>query len=181
LALCRAAKGIGDKPKWPALSALLAAVAIINAAVFLFQPRGSFALPLTSAQRRQDEQQLKSLFSAIRSRYPAATTWICHRGEFFYCGFQHFAYYMPEYPNVLLTHDAALPKGFADKFRVSHQKRIAFVERVEFPASVTQLLLLVPPGWSLDLYAPLADTRRARLVEGTSGMLYELEAGAFHR
>ena len=82
---------------------------------------------------------------------------------------------------MLLTQDAALPKGFADKFRVSYQKRTTFVQHVDFPQGVTQLLLLVPPGWSVDLFAPHADVRKAKLLEGTAGMLYQLGVENFYR
>jgi len=180
LALCRAAGGLGgERPagglKWPVLFAVLGAVALVNAGVFIFQPRGSFALPLTSAQRRQDEQQLKSYFKTIRSGYPPETTWICHYGEFLYCGFQHFAYYMPEYHNVLLERDRALPKPYSEEFWVSHQRHLTFIERLECPPGVTRLLLVVPPPWSLDsLFARFFDLAKARPVPGTAGMLFEL-------
>ncbi|MCX6908181.1 MAG: hypothetical protein NTY01_09070 [Verrucomicrobia bacterium] len=187
LALCRFAKGLGGEragggPKWAVLAAVLGAVTLVNATVFIFQPRGSFSLPLTAAQRWQDEQQLKHYFKTIRSGYPPETTWTCHHREFLFCGFQHFAYYMPEYHHVLLMRDPALPKEFAEKFWVSHQRRLTFIERLEFPPGVTRLLLVTPPPWSLDaLFGPYLDVSKARAVPATGGMLYEVPADSVRR
>ncbi len=155
LALCRAATGLGGSlpgggPRWTVLVTLLGTVAAVNATVFILQPRGSFALPLTAAQRRLDEQQLKSCFQTIRNGYPPATTWICHHGEFLFRGFQHFAYYLPEYHDVLLVHDRALPKPWSEQYWVSHQQRLTFIDRLELPPGVTRVLLVAQPGWPPD-------------------------------
>ena len=180
LALCRAAASLGGAspaggPKWPALIAVLCAVAVVNADVFIFQPGWSFALPLTAAQRRQDEQQLNSYFKTIRAGYPPETTWICHHGEFLYRGFQHFAYYLPEYHHVLLVHDRALPKPYSEQYWVSHERHLTFMDRLEFPPGVTRVLLVGQPRWALEsLFSRYFDLAKARPVPGTGDMIFEL-------
>ena len=161
--------------------AVLGAVALVNAGVFTFQPSWSFALPLTAAQRRQDERQLNSCFKTIRSGYPPKTTWICHQGEFMYCGFQHFAYYLPEYHHVLLVHERALAEPYAQQFWLSHQRHLTFIDRLEFPPGVTRVLLVVPPPWSPEtLFARYFDMSKARPVPATAGMLFELPVESAH-
>jgi hypothetical protein len=180
LALCRAASGLGGKrpaggPKGAMLAAMLGAVVLVNTVVFIYQPRGSLALPLTAAQRRQDEQQLKSCFQTIRAGYPPGTTWICHNGEFFFRGFEHFAYYLPEYHHVLLTHNPSLPEPYSHQYCTSYQQRPTFIDRLEFPPGVTRVLLVAQPRWPLEsLYSSFFDLAKAKPVPDTTGMLFEV-------
>lgn len=170
LALCRAAQAFGG---WAAQLALVSAMAALNAVVFMTEPRWSAVLPLTAPRLEAQQRELTECFKTIRSRYQPDRVAICHRGQFFYWGFRHFMYYLPEYRNVLLTTDESLPGARARQQWVAQSKRTVFMDRAEFPPGTT-LLLVVPPGETLKLFDPVFSVQGARLVAGTAGTVYEL-------
>jgi hypothetical protein len=170
LALCRAAKAFGGGRAWVALAG---GVAIMNAAVFLFEPRWTSVLPLTAPRLEARQRELTECFGTIRARYQPDRAVICHRGQFFYWGFRHFMFYLPEYRNVLLTTDESLPGPRARQQWVAQSGRTEFVDRAVFPPGATRLLV-VPPGERVELFAPAFDVKRARRVDGTGGTIYEL-------
>jgi len=170
LALCRAAAALGGGRAWVVL---VGAVAAVNAAVFLSEPRWALALPLTAPRLETQQRELAECFRTIRARYRPDRVVICHRGQFFYWGFRHFMYYLPEYRNVLLTTDESLPGARARQQWVAQGRRTEFVDKTVFPPGTT-LLLVVPPGEGLKLFEPFVDVKGSRLVGGTSGTVYEL-------
>ena len=169
LALASAAKAFGGRT---ALAAIAIAVAAVNAVVFLFEPAEARVLPLTAPRLREQHEAFNRCEGSIRARYKAEQVVLCHRGQFFYWGFRHFMFYLPEYRNVLLTVDESLPGRRSRQQWVAQGKKTSFVDRAELAET---LLLVVPPGQTLRLFETEFDVRHAQLVPDTAGTIYELK------
>jgi hypothetical protein len=133
---------------------VLATLVSINVVLFVYSPPTIMpiltGLPLTGAEIHQHDADLSACLRTIRSKWSPASVVICHRFENFYWGYAQFKYYLPEYQNVLVWN--ARPPAV--------------------PAA--DILLVVPPGESLDLFRPIFDLRNAVLVAEDGAKLYVL-------
>jgi hypothetical protein len=122
---------------------------------------------------RDHDAELAACFREIRSTWPPGDVIICHRFESFYWGFAQFAYYLPEYRNVLLAAKAALLGGAGTRAWVGYRHETAFESQYE-PPDGQQLVLIVPPGESVDLFQQYFDVRKATLMMDAGVRLYQL-------
>ena len=147
------------------LGLAIACITMINSAVFLLPPQYTQALraglPLNTAHIREHDQQLARWFQAIRQTYRPDEVVICHYGQSFLWGFRHFQYYLPEYENVLLTPDRALPPPLDKALWCATNRSVEFISKFE-PRGRRKLLLVVPPGGSVELFAKAFDVTSAR-------------------
>jgi hypothetical protein len=158
LVLSRLAGRIARVLEWRSSSAVVmvvASIAIVNIGVFVLPLpwtgwlRGK--LSLTVAEIRDHDRQLDRWFQAIRTRFRPDEILICHDGQSYLWGFRHFQYYLPEYENVLLTPDHALPPPLDKKLWYTKGHSVEFVDKFE-PRDRRKLLLVVPPGGSVEMY-----------------------------
>jgi hypothetical protein len=66
-----------------------------------------------------------------------------------------------EYTNVLLGRNLSVPAERAGKYRVCHGAQTEFVDDWQTAADGRKLLLVVPPGESVKMFADRLDVARA--------------------
>jgi len=159
------------------LAWMLVSVAVTNALLFLAGNRlgPSERLDLTAGEIRRHDQGLAAWFSTIRQRYRPEEVAVCHYDQWFQWGIRHFQYHLPEYENWLLTPDwQLLPPRNRQRWRV-RDRQVEFVSGTALPAA-KWLVLVVPPGGSVQLFATDLPAVEARRVEVPGGVpLYELD------
>jgi hypothetical protein len=133
---------------------ILVTLVSINVVIFIYSPPPLtpvlMGLPLTGVEIHQHDADLSACLLTIRSKWASGDVVICHRFENFYWGYAQFKYYLPEYQNVLVWD--VPPSGI----------------------TAGDILLIVPPGESLDLFRPIFDLRDVFLVADDGVKLYAL-------
>lgn len=159
------------------LCAVLTMVVVSNVVVFMCPPhvitRLLVGLPMTGVEVREHDAKLSACFQAIRKNWPSENIIVCHRLENFYWGFRQFQYHLPEYENVLLVADTSLPGTLGAKKWIGYERRTTFQTEVPIPDG-QNVLLVVPPGQSLDVFKSCFDVRKAVLVIESGAKLYQL-------
>ncbi|MGA2604779.1 MAG: glycosyltransferase family 39 protein [Verrucomicrobiia bacterium] len=173
---------VSPRPRHGGLMTVIASISLINGAVFLLPPgettflRGN--LSLTAAEIRNHDRQLGQWVQAIRERFRPDEVVICHYHQLFYYGFRQFEYHLPEYENWLLTVDRALRPPFNQKLWCARNHQVEFADRFEARRHKT-LVLVVPPGGTVDEFAPMLDVHNAKKWEiPHSAPLFTLTATA---
>jgi hypothetical protein len=142
------------------------AITLFNCAVFLLPPQKTkwlrANLPQTATDIREHDQQLGRWFQAIRERFRPDEAMICHDHQLYYYGFRQFEYHLPGYENWLLTVDRALRPPFNQKLWCARNHQVEFMDRFEVRGHKT-LVLVVPPGGTVDEFAPVLDVRNAKV------------------
>jgi ribosomal protein S18 acetylase RimI-like enzyme len=128
---------------------------------------------MTGVEVREHDAKLSACFQAIRKNWPSENVIVCHRLENFYWGFRQFQYHLPEYENVLLVADTSLPGTLGAKKWIGYERRTTFQTEVPIPDG-QNVLLVVPPGQSLDVFKSCFDVRKAVLVIECGAKLYQL-------
>jgi len=150
----------------------------VNAIVFVWPPRWAPrvlpGLPLTRMEIHQHDVDLSTCFRVIRDKWPLGNIVICHRLESFYWGFPQFEYYLPEYSNVMLAAHATMPGAAGTNVWIGYMHRTTFQSSFEV-ADGQQIILVVPPGESVNLFETSFDIRRATLVIESGAKLYQLQ------
>jgi len=159
------------------VAVVFATVVAVNLVVFLYAPpaarRLSMGLNMSGEEIREHDADLLGCFTAIRQGWPAKDVVVYHYYEDFYWGFRHFEYYLPEYRNVLLASDASLPPPLGTMKWVGRGRQTTFVREVPV-LNDTDIIVVVPPGESLDLFGPIFDLRGSFLVADDRVKLYVL-------
>jgi hypothetical protein len=164
-----------EASRWRALCGVLVLVVTVNTVVFIWSPRWTAplqqGLPLTAVEIGDHDTKLATCFHEIRSRWSPGGVVICHRFENFYWGFAQFTYYLPEYRNILLGADALSPSD------LGKGKSANYDGRTPPPSGMTStngqaILIVVPPGESIDKFKPYIDLRRVSLVMDAGIKLY---------
>jgi hypothetical protein len=159
------------------LGGILTVVVTVNVVAFLYSSaalsRLLLGLPLTGVEVREHDAKLSACFQAIRKNWPSGNIIVCHRLENFYWGFRQFQYHLPEYENVLLVADTSLPGTLGAKKWIGYERRTTFQTEVPIPDG-QNVLLVVPPGQSLDGFKSWFDVRKAVLVIESGAKLYQL-------
>jgi hypothetical protein len=162
--------------RW-ALGGILTIVAVGNVVAFSYSSpalsRLLLGLPLTGVEIREHDVNLSACIQTIRKNWPTRNVVIFHKYEDFYWGFRQFQYYLPEYENVLLATDASLPGVLGAKKWIGYERQTTFQSEVPIPVG-QDVLLVVPPGQSLDLFKACFDVRKAVLVIEAGAKLYQL-------
>lgn len=160
---------------------VVSGITVVNVAVFCLSPTGSTwwraDLHLTAADIRQHDQQLGRWFQAIREKYRPDEAVICNHGQSYFFGIRQFQYYLPEYENWLLTTDRALRPPFNTKLWRAKDRWVEFMDRFELRGHKT-IILVVPPGGSVDEFAQSLDVHKVKKWEiPDSAPLYTLTVG----
>jgi hypothetical protein len=162
---------------------VFAAVVAVNLVVFLHTPptarRLSMGLNMSGEEIREHDADLLGCFKAIRQGWPAKDVVVYHYYEDFYWGFRHFEYHLPEYRNVLLVSDASLLPPLGTMKWVGRDRQTTFVR--DIPAfNDTDIIVVVPPGESLDIFRHVFDVRGSVLVMDGRVKLYVLRRWNAH-
>jgi len=151
-----------------ALGIVIAGIALINCAVFLLPAQRTewlrAKLPLTASHIRDHDHQLAVWFDAIRKNFRPSDVLVCHYNQSYFYGFRQFEYHMPDYENCLLTTDHALPPPLNKKLWYATGRRVEFVDRFELHGR-RQVILVVPPGLTIDAFTNAFDVMTARKWE----------------
>jgi hypothetical protein len=159
------------------LSCNLAIVVAVNVVVFTGSPRWTrpllLGLPLTGAEIREHDANFAACFRTIRQNWPSKNVVLYHRSENFYWGFRQFEYHLPEYRNVLLTTDPSLPGASGTQNWIGYERHTTFGDGLEVSHG-QQVLLVVPPGETIDRFKCCFDIQMASLVKDSDIRLYLL-------
>jgi hypothetical protein len=157
------------------LAVVLATVVAINVVVFLYVPPWvtslSMGLNMSRQEIREHDTDLRGCFGVIRRGWPAKNVFVYHYYEDFYWGFRQFQYHLPEYRNVLLVSDASLPPPLNTKKWVGQGRQTIFVHEIP-NFDETDIVLVVPPGQSLDIFKSQLDVQKANLIFEAGAKLY---------
>jgi hypothetical protein len=141
-----------------AFCGVLALVVTVNTVVFVWSPRWTtplqLGLPLTAVEIGDHDAKLSACFQTIRQNWPPKNVIICHCRENFYWGLAQFAYYLPEYRNIMLGKDTSSPGAL-----------------MTFPPG-QDILIVVPPGESIDKFQTYIDLQTMSLVLDAGIKLY---------
>jgi hypothetical protein len=151
-----------------ALVSVIGGVTLVNVGMFLLPPGWTAwlreNLSLTATNIREHDRQLGQWFQEIRSHYHPADVLICHSGEYLFWGFRLFQYHLPEYENCLLTPDPGIAPALTNKLWYAKDWHVEFVDRFEARGR-KELILVVPPGETLDLFTNAFDVTTAKKWE----------------
>jgi hypothetical protein len=168
------AASVAGNVSW-VLSGVLAIIIVSNVTVFVFSPRGVgpllAGLPLTGVEIREHDAKLSTCFQMIRQNWPSKNVIICHRREDFYWGFRQFEYHLPEYRNVLLGADGSLPGVLGKRKWFGYDRHTTFPSEMTFPTG-QDILIVVPPGESIDKFKTYIDLHAISLVMDEGLKLY---------
>jgi hypothetical protein len=165
---------------------LLTAVMIgVNAWVFLFRPGVALGYmtgeAVTYPDVLENDRELAAVCHLVHERFAPEQVLLCHAKEFTRWNFRQFQYHLPEYRNVQLQRDPALPPENAGKLWLGYERRTEFVDDLDVSGQ-TRLLLVVPPGWEPDVFLRYFNLSGLQPVQGAGGRLYSLPAQAWrHR
>jgi 4-amino-4-deoxy-L-arabinose transferase-like glycosyltransferase len=170
----RLAKSSANRKPW-AWSGVLFVVVATNAAVFVRSPllvrHLLLGLDLTGVEIRDHDAKLSACFQVIRQNWPPKNVFICHRREDFYWGFRQFEYHLPEYRNVLLGADGSLPGALGKRKWLGYHRHTTFPNELILPPG-QDILIVVPPGESIDKFQTYIDLRTMSLVMDAGIKLY---------
>lgn len=159
------------------LAGTVGMVVLMNVWCFLTRPvllRDLIAgHPLTRVDILENDRRLADVFGLVRREFAGHNVLICHANEFFVFGFRQFQYHLPDVSNLLLSPDPSLPGENAKKLWLGRQGRTELLSTAPL-AAYRDLLLVVPPGWSVGLFAPYSSLTGVKAVPGSAGLLYRL-------
>jgi hypothetical protein len=156
--------------------ATTAIVCVVNAVAFLawlgswdrvLQDAG-----LTARAIREHDAQMAKTVEIIRSRYGPADVIVCH-AEYYRFGFRHFQLYLPEFDHYQMWRDPTMLSPAGEPLWRARRGHLESVAGLDFSGKETALLV-VPPGWGLEIFGHYLDVEGAQPVSGSAGTLYSL-------
>ena len=157
------------------------AVCGMNVLTFTAGPRDwdkIFILTGYSAhQIREHDGQVANIVRAIRAQLKPEDTLICHAQEYLPLGMRHLQLHLPEYEQYQFAVDRAMLSPADRPMMRVLGGQLGFVRGPELTGKRV-LALIVPPGTSLDNYAPYIDTRGAAPLPGSEGTVYRVPVEA---
>ncbi len=128
----------------------------------------------TAREIRQHDRQVAQVVTAIRSRYQPADTVICHALAAHYSfGLRIFQLHLPEFRQYQLAPDPTIPSPPGKPLWCVQGEHLSFVSGLD-TENHRQVLLVVPPGMDVNIYARYFTPLITRPVEGSGNRLYEL-------
>lgn len=137
-------------------TAILVTICAVNVVAFVSWPARwdgvFFGMARTAREIAEHDAELARIVATIRRSYSPKEVVICHADEFYLYGLRHFQLYLPEYEQYQLIIDGTSvhPPG-RPMWRVV-DGRLEFVDKLQVD-SKKQIVLLVPPGENLDIFA----------------------------
>ncbi|HVM61458.1 MAG TPA: glycosyltransferase family 39 protein [Verrucomicrobiae bacterium] len=160
-------------------SLLIVAIGAVNVISFLAWPalwdRVFFGMARTSAEIARHDSQLSGIVADVRQRFSPKDVVICFSEEYYLWGLRHFQVCLPEYEQYQLVLDStALHPPGKPIWRV-RDGRLGFVDKPDLQ-NKTGVVLFVPPGESVEIFAPYLSLASMRAVSRITGNLYLLPA-----
>jgi hypothetical protein len=175
-----AAATIGALQPRATFVAVTATVCLFNVAVFGgWLPGADKALlgvGLSAGSIRQHDRQLADTIALIRSRYSPASSVVCHAHQYYLFGFRHFQLHLPEFDHYLLERDPTVVTSEDAYLWRSRNGRLDFVSDIDLTSRET-VLLIVPAGQQVGIFAGRFDVSATREVTGSGGTVHEILLG----
>jgi hypothetical protein len=130
-----------------------------------------FGMGRSARQIAEHDARLSQIVDAIRWAYSPKEVVICHAKEFYLYGLRHFQLYLPEYDQYQLAAEPTIlhfPGRPIWRVRNGHME---FVDKLDI-AGKEGLLLVVPPGEKVDIFAPYLSLASARVLPQAGENLY---------
>ena len=130
----------------------------------------------TARELSTHDAQLRQAIAAIRAHADPARAVVCHAIlAHFLFGFRHFQLYLPEFEQYQLALDPTLPTPPGRPFWHARQGQLDFAA-IDFTGS-DRVLLVVPPGLTLEIFREWFPIARAEPLAGSGGTVYALAVG----
>jgi len=142
-----------------------AAVCIVNVVTF-------FAW--NGREIRVHDRQLSQTVRVLRERFDPQATTLCHAGEYYLFGMRHFQLHLPEFEQVQLVTDTTLLHPRNKPLPAVRGGRLVFTDGVPRDGS-RRLVLVVPPGYTAEIFRQHLGAVEFSPVPGAGGLLYEVK------
>jgi len=163
------------KRKWQRMATIFVICGMNIVAFVAWPPRWDgvfFKMARTAREIAEHDRQLSQIVATVRQSYSPKAVVICHAAEFFMYGLRHFQLYLPEYEQYQFAGDMTVlhPPG-KTMWRV-RGGRLEFVDKIDLGGR-KGIVLLVPPGESLEIFAPYLSMARVKaFAQGTNNVYF---------
>ena len=137
-----------------------------------------FGLARTAREIRAHDRDIETVAQTIRERFKSDDALILHSAEYLPFGMRHFQLYLPEFRQVQLYVDATMITPAGRPMMAVNGGELEFVGQVD-AKGVSNVVLIVPPGETMDVFAPFLHTDVASPVNGGRGLVYEIPLDSF--
>ena len=163
------------KSKWQRMATIFVICGMNVLAFVAWPPRWDgvfFKMARTAREIAVHDKQLSQIVATVRQSYSPKAVVICNAAEFFMYGLRHFQLYLPEYEQYQLAGDMTVlhpPGKTMWRVRGGH---LEFVDKLDLGGR-KGIVLLVPPGESLEIFAPYLSVARVRaFAQGTNNVYF---------
>jgi hypothetical protein len=132
-----------------------------------------FYVGRTARLLREHQQQTLETVAAIR-RYAPADTCICHATDLYF-GLRQFQLLLPEFDQYQLPLDPAMLTPAGHPMMSVRGGKLVFAKPDDW-ADKPRAVLVLPPGRSLEIFAPYLDIHKVKVVPHTSGTVLILDS-----
>jgi Dolichyl-phosphate-mannose-protein mannosyltransferase len=168
------------KSAWPR-AIVIAAICAGNVIAFAAWPpqgNGLFYGGVRNARAiAEHDARISQMVGAIRQSYSPKNVIICFSAEYYLCGLRHFQLYLPEYEQYQFAVDGTTPHPPGKRMWLVREGRLEFVDKLDI-AGKEGIVLVVPPGEKVDIFAPYVSLTTARVLPNCGTNLYFLPAKA---
>lgn len=156
-------------------------VCAVNAVAFLAWPKAwggmLFGMGRTAREIRQHDELMGRTMRLVRSQFRPAETLICHADEHFMFGLRQLQLHLPEYDQYLFPWDWAMVSPTDKPMLGVRHGRLEFMTGPSLDDKKV-VLLAVPAGCSVGMFADYVDLTESKEVSGSGGCLYALPVAA---
>lgn len=155
-----------------------AAVCVVNVLMFISWPVAWDGMlggvGRTGREIREHDAQLARTIQAIRTNFKPSEAVVCHAEEFYVFGLRHFQLHLPEFDNYQMATDSTLVTPSDKPMIRSRGGRLEFVSRADLAINQVRLLI-VPPGWTPEIFASYFDNLSGlEVVPNSDKTLYKI-------
>jgi hypothetical protein len=170
----------GLKSMWRRV-AVIAAICGANVVAFAAWPPqwdGLFyGMARTARAIAEHDAQLSQMVGTIRRSYLPKSIIVCFSAEYYLCGLRHFQLHLPEYEQYQFVVDETVSHPPGKPMWLVRDGRLTFVDKLDVTGK-EGLVLVVPPGEKVDIFAPYLSLASAKVLPQTESDLYFVPAEA---
>ena len=156
-------------------------ICAVNVFAFVAWPpawdRVFFGTTRTARGIRERDRQLREAVAAIRAQCVPDETVVCHAGEYLHFGLKQLQLVLPEFNQYQLQLDPTMLTPPDKPMMAASGGRLHFVSGVDWTGK-HNVLLIVPPGLSLEIFERYFDIHNVQALPGAKGMVYRLPASS---
>jgi hypothetical protein len=162
-------------------AAVIAAICAGNVVAFAAWPPQwdgfFFGMARTARAIAEHDAQLSQIAGTIRRSYSPKSIVVCFSAEYYLCGLRHFQLTLPEYEQYQFVVDGTTLHPPGKPMWLVRGGRLGFVDKLSVDGK-KGIVLVVPPGEKVDIFAPYLSLVGARALAGGANDLYFLSAEA---